>query len=307
MPESIYMNPIRPQPFDGGDGTHYDGIYELVDYLPGTSIRFWYTSNPDCYDEHWHDPMEIISCEQGYYILEINHITYQVRPGDILLIPGGTVHTLCPLDNCRGYVHLVDLQTISAMKSFAGISPLLSRPILISESENHTLNHTANTLLDQMHTAYFSNNEFRELTVYSYLLLLLTEIGRNYLSTAQSIMHLHSSKHQEYADKFNQILNDLANHYNEEISLEAVARKYGFSKFYFSRLFNQYTSYSFTDYIASQRILAAKAMLMDLGKSITEIAENVGFNSLSSFNRVFKEKTGCNPSRYRELYHPLSS
>ena len=32
MPESIYMNPIRPQPFDGGDGTHYDGIYELVDY-----------------------------------------------------------------------------------------------------------------------------------------------------------------------------------------------------------------------------------------------------------------------------------
>ena len=24
MPESIYMNPIRPQPFDGGDGTHYD-------------------------------------------------------------------------------------------------------------------------------------------------------------------------------------------------------------------------------------------------------------------------------------------
>ena len=193
MPESIYMNPIRPQPFDGGDGTHYDGIYELVDYLPGTSIRFWYTSNPDCYDEHWHDPMEIISCEQGYYILEINHITYQVRPGDILLIPGGTVHTLCPLDNCRGYVHLVDLQTISAMKSFAGISPLLSRPILISESENHTLNHTANTLLDQMHTAYFSNNEFRELTVYSYLLMLLTEIGRNYLSTAQSIMFISAS------------------------------------------------------------------------------------------------------------------
>ncbi len=90
MPESIYMNPIRPQPFDGGDGTHYDGIYELVDYLPGTSIRFWYTSNPDCYDEHWHDPMEIISCEQGYYISEINHVTYQIRPGDILLVPGGT-------------------------------------------------------------------------------------------------------------------------------------------------------------------------------------------------------------------------
>lgn len=106
-------------------------------------------------------------------------------------------------------------------------------------------------------------------------------------------------------DKFNQILNDLANHYNEEISLEAVARKYGFSKFYFSRLFNQYTSYSFTDYIASQRILAAKAMLMDLGKSITEIAENVGFTFF--LQPRIQGKTGCNPSRYRELGHPLSS
>ena len=44
MEESRYLNPIRPQPIDGGSGTHYNGLHEFVDYLPGTSIRFWYTS-----------------------------------------------------------------------------------------------------------------------------------------------------------------------------------------------------------------------------------------------------------------------
>lgn len=42
---------------------------------------------------------------------------------------------------------------------------------------------------------------------------------------------------------------------------------------------------------------------MKPGTSITEVALQSGFSSLSTFNRTFKRLKGCTPSEYRSLYH----
>ena len=82
MEESRYLNPIRPQPIDGGSGTYYNGLHEFVDYLPGTSMRFWYTSDTEGFNEHWHDATEIITCERGNYEATIE-IVKQLRLRDV--------------------------------------------------------------------------------------------------------------------------------------------------------------------------------------------------------------------------------
>lgn len=305
MEESTYLNPLRPQPVDGGSGTIYDGLHELVDYLPGTSMRFWYTSNPVSFGEHWHDCMEIVSCECGYYLCTVENTTYTINPKDVLIIPEGIVHTLSPMEDCRGYVHLIDLSPLKELKSSVTIQPYLAHPIFISQSENVALNQTVNSLLVQMQNEYFGNNDLRELLVYSHLFLLLTHIIHSHFNPFNSSASVNNTTQKEYVDIFKQILDYLSLHYAEQVTLEQLAKKYGFSKYHFSRLFGKYTNYNFCDYLAYQRINAAKSMLVDSSLTISEIAEKSGFNSLSTFNRVFKGKTGFSPSKYRQLYSQL--
>jgi AraC-like DNA-binding protein len=57
---------------------------------------------------------------------------------------------------------------------------------------------------------------------------------------------------------------------------------------------------TFTDYLARLRIEKAKTLLLDRNRRISEIAYDVGFQSLTHFNRVFKAITGQSPSDYRK-------
>jgi AraC-like DNA-binding protein len=80
----------------------------------------------------------------------------------------------------------------------------------------------------------------------------------------------------------------------------ALARKVGIGENYLSRLINHYFDKSFHELINGYRINEAKKRLMqEKETAITTIAFEVGFNSIASFNRVFKELAGVSPSEYR--------
>ena len=68
---------------------------------------------------------------------------------------------------------------------------------------------------------------------------------------------------------------------------------------YFSRTFNKETGESFVNYISSRRIQLAKELLLETGKSISQIAEEVGYDNISHFTAVFKRTEGITPSAYR--------
>ena len=85
----------------------------------------------------------------------------------------------------------------------------------------------------------------------------------------------------------------------DEISLEWAADYVGFSKFHFARLFKEYTDVSFYEFVRHRRMQAAKVLLLDTDKTITEIAFQTGFNNLTSFTRSFKSATNLTPSDFR--------
>lgn len=76
----------------------------------------------------------------------------------------------------------------------------------------------------------------------------------------------------------------------------------GFSKFYFSRLFKQFTNVSFYKYVNQKHIEKAAEMLTEPNISITNVALSCGFESLSSFIRMFKIVKGCTPTEFRNMY-----
>ncbi|HEY6167369.1 MAG TPA: helix-turn-helix domain-containing protein [Verrucomicrobiae bacterium] len=88
-------------------------------------------------------------------------------------------------------------------------------------------------------------------------------------------------------------------HHGEALSLGMVAKAVNTSTFYFCKLFKRITGLNFTDYVSRVRIERAKNLLLNPNLRVSEIAFEVGFQSLTHFNRVFKRIVGESPTEYR--------
>ena len=97
-------------------------------------------------------------------------------------------------------------------------------------------------------------------------------------------------KAREYIDK----------HKMEPLSLAAVAKASGASVFHFCKVFRKSTGLKFTDYVARVRLEDAKTQLLNPNRRISEVAYDVGFQSLTQFNRMFKRVFGQSPTEFRE-------
>jgi AraC-like DNA-binding protein len=150
-----------------------------------------------------------------------------------------------------------------------------------------------------MRNEYFSKAEYGELTIYSLLLNLFVKLGYNHINTGNLFPNVRLYKQKEYVQKFNTLMDYIDEHYMEDLNLETIAKSIGFSKFHFSRLFKQYTNFTFCDYLCYRRIKVAEELLAEPDLSITEIALQAGFPSISTFNRLFKQRKNCTPSEYR--------
>lgn len=96
-------------------------------------------------------------------------------------------------------------------------------------------------------------------------------------------------KAREYIDK----------HKMEPLSLSAVATAAGASVFHFCKVFRKATGLKFTDYVARVRLEDARTQLLNPNRRISEVAYDVGFQSLTQFNRTFKRVFGESPTEFR--------
>ena len=102
------------------------------------------------------------------------------------------------------------------------------------------------------------------------------------------------------SDIIDSALRYIDSHYtDEEISLDSVAIASNISANYLSALFSQKVGLSFVEYVTKKRMDRAKQLLKKTDKRSGEIAVEVGYKDPRYFSFVFKKKTGCTPSQYR--------
>lgn len=92
----------------------------------------------------------------------------------------------------------------------------------------------------------------------------------------------------------------ITEHQAEKLSLGQVASSVNASKFHFCKTFKKTTGISFTDYLSRVRTERARNLLINPNLRVSEVAFEVGFQSLTHFNRVFKRILGRSPTDYRE-------
>ena len=91
----------------------------------------------------------------------------------------------------------------------------------------------------------------------------------------------------------------IVGHQADPIDLDNVAKAMHVSTFYFCKTFKKATGLTFTEYLARVRVKKAKALLLNPHLRISEIAYEVGFQSLTHFNRIFRQLTGEAPTAFR--------
>lgn len=105
-----------------------------------------------------------------------------------------------------------------------------------------------------------------------------------------------------HSRRINKIVQFVEKNYHHKISLEDVGELVGMSASSVSRFFKQRTRHNFWDYLNGFRIDRAAQMMIETEHTISEISYACGFNNISNFNRVFRERIGTTPSDYRNKF-----
>lgn len=95
------------------------------------------------------------------------------------------------------------------------------------------------------------------------------------------------------------VMNYCIAHYSEKLSLSLLEKKLHISKYYISHIMNRQLNMGFNDYVNSIRVSNACRLLLEGDKPVGEICDEVGFNSVRTFNRAFAKHTGMSPREYR--------
>lgn len=112
----------------------------------------------------------------------------------------------------------------------------------------------------------------------------------------------HCSSHPEHASStVETAMQFIRDHYNEPISLLDVAQSVNMSQYHFSRLFKKECNYSPHEYIILTRLNRAKHLLKTTDLPIKIIAENIGYQNVTTFTNAFSNRVGLSPSQFRKF------
>ena len=274
------------------------GKQEYITYLQNSSVRIWPSDVAGHYDAHSHSAIEIIMPHKGVSVYHLPNEVYQVQPGEILIIPSGCLHTLTEPQDTMRHLLLFEPNPLEELRDLTAVSGLLQKTIYLHNSP--ALQKQVGDLLMQAVDCYTQKEPMWNTRCYACFFQVYALLAQEYLRTAAPALP-HGAKSVDH-EILNSAVTYIDEHYMDDISLEDVANFAGFSKYYFSRVFKQFSNLSFSEYLTQKRLKTAAYLLVSSGKSIREIAVASGFGSVATFNRVFRKYKHCTPTQFRAIY-----
>jgi AraC-like DNA-binding protein len=246
---------------------------------------------------HGHDSYELYYLHSGERQYFIQDTTYDVRSGDIVLINRHDLHkTIEPGTN----IH--ERTLINFQESF--VSPFIQPKtdlLSIFSSDRHVLSLSTKQKQSVEHILFSMLHEYTEQsddyksylqTSLIQLLLIMKRILKEAPPHRSDTIMPHNKKAAE-------IVRHLQFHYREPFKLNVLSAMFQVSPYHLCRSFKQYTGFTPVEYIQQIRIKAAQKLLAQTHQQVQSIAEEVGFQSIIHFNRVFKHIVGVPPTTYR--------
>ena len=278
---------------------HLSGEYETVEFDNRKYVLLYDNTDNEAYPVHWHSALEIIMALKNTYTVNVGGTDYNIGENEVLIIPPGELHSM-PAIPGRRYIFQCD-NAILSEPALDAIMHGLTNPVMINADSDKELQLVARKTMLDIASLYSSKSELADVRIYMQVIGLLTAVREDQLRRSQENLECDDDKINEYSEKFGTVLKYIDNNYMYDISLDQLAGVAGYSKYHFSRIFKQYNSMSYIQYINARRTKAAEQLLFEPDIPITEVAMRSGFKSLTTFNRIFKEIKHCTPTDFKKL------
>lgn len=256
---------------------------------------------------HTHDYIELGYVAKGNFKQRISGKDVLFQEGDFCLID----------KNCIHQDYLVDQD---AFILFFGIENSMFKEIMQEDVTTQKIISFLQTALlkpkDLQQFIHFRPLEHAKEKMEYCLSLLLDEIckpeiGSSLISKGLllRIFHLLSTHYEFSLTKeqrktmnwvvFEEVCNYIQENY-QNINTQELMDLFHFQKDYFNRLIKKKTGMTYSEYLQSIRLKNAKTLLVTTDLSISEIAEQVGYNNKGYFYKIFTEKYGMTPAKYKK-------
>ncbi|MEI6602419.1 MAG: AraC family transcriptional regulator [Clostridia bacterium] len=247
---------------------------------------------------HMHDFYEIYLFVDGKVKYYIEENSYELIPGDILMIPPGKMHRPVISNPEAIYERIVLGINPGFIKTLESSESPISEVLRELDSEKKNLIHlnekdfrflkdTFSSLIHVLETKEFGNDLLKK----TYLTISFVILSRSIKSVPSNVT-ISEGPIPEVIRYINQ-------HLCENITLDDLAQRFFISKYHLSREFKKYTQSTIFDYIISKRIVVAKNYLRE-GLSGIKACELSGFRDYSSFSKAFIKKTGISLKQFKK-------
>lgn len=257
---------------------------------------------------HYHDEIEFILIISGSAVFQIESSSYEVNPGEIIIIGTGELHSAYKSindSNCICKSLVFNIEMLSSKSSDAiqikFINPLINNQLILP---HHLICNNDNeiairTFLKDLITTLDSKENNFELMAKSYLYMIFSKVML--MVTSKDTRELINNNSTNKIDNIKHILDYIHINYNKPLTIKELSSELNMSEGHFCRIFKSITFKTPIDYLNYYRTTKAQDLLLSSDKKILEICMDVGFNNLSYFINIFKKNTGYTPSIFRKI------
>ena len=238
--------------------------------------------------KHWHNTVELFLVFEGNIDFYINSLHYPISKNQFILVNSNEIHSIeAPRENFTIVIQIPQ-ETFEAYRE---------EEYILFKSTRYEEDSELIGLIRNMYRVYAEKKYGYELEVKSFFYKLLHILIIKYKEKDIDKERIRQNRQLE---KLSHITEYIQECFREDITLESIASKFGFSPTYLSRIFQKYAKINYKSYLLDVRVQHGFKELMNTDKTVGEIAENNGFPDSRSFSKAFMKRYGVLPSVYRK-------
>jgi AraC-like DNA-binding protein len=295
---------------------HFQSYLSLPRTVSNLTLEPEFSCSVHCFHQHKDNPitylhahnyLEIGYCHEGTGIFVVEGKVMPFSSGDVCVIAGSQMHLARSTEGTTSLWTWIYLDPIR-MVTLPPRDQHIMDPIFLSEPEFTNIIKPATDPMVGDIVRQIIEEVRQELPEYKTAVrgLVCTFMARLYRLVPAIDSNKPANERRHSLRRITGVLEYLARHYNEAIDIAELAHQCNVSIPTLRRLFHGAIGMAPLEYLIGLRIQMASSLLAGTDLPILKIAFDVGFETLSSFNRHFKTVMGTSPREWRK-HHKITS
>ncbi len=261
-------------------------IYERIPSIENNfSVKFRIYTLSSGIVAHWHEHIELVYLKRGRCTLYCNGTTEAAEEGDLMVINSTEVHSFEIQGEITIYSTLLYPEFFNDVKLGHGcFKRIVKGDVMITE------------MLERMREEYEKNAAYSDMMIKSMAYSLIAHLGREHL-TDEVPKRIQSNSIM--LERLSNAIRYISDNYSKKITTRTLAEMSYMNESHFCRFFKSMVGRTPIEYIKQYKVEKACVLLKSTAESIEKISEDVGFDDMNYFSRVFKRYKGVPPIKYR--------